>query len=145
MKRLAQTRAVFDDSWRVAEWMATGAGARPIQFHSAIGIEAAGELIGGFMFTAYNGSDVELHYYGPGTLQRRTVRLIFSYALRVLQVNRVTVRTRKPHMARGCEKLGAVYECTVRRLYGPTDADEDAGRQYAFFRETIEKLAAAKD
>jgi hypothetical protein len=48
-------------------------------------------------------------------------------------------------MARGVRKLGAVYEGTVKRLYGPTDGENDAGQQFAFFRETIMKLAGLKE
>ena len=116
-----------------------------MQYHSAIGLlDPSGALVGGIMWTAYNGSDVELHYTGPRHLTRGIVRFIMAYALIELGVNRITVRTRKESMARGVLKLGAVYEGTVRRLYGPTDAPEHAGRQFAFFRETIEKLARTK-
>jgi hypothetical protein len=47
-------------------------------------------------------------------------------------------------MARGVEKLGAVYEGEIRRLYGPSDEDRHTGKQYAFFRETIDRLAGLK-
>lgn len=104
-------------------------------------VDDAGELVGGIIFTGWNGSDAEVHYYGPRRLTRRTVRLMMQLAAGVLNLNRLTVRTRKASMARGVAKLGAVYEGTVRRLYGPTDADEHAGQQFAFFRETILKLA----
>ncbi|MES2692278.1 MAG: hypothetical protein V4773_02320, partial [Verrucomicrobiota bacterium] len=83
----------------------------------------------------WNGSDAELHFYGPGCLTRRTVRLAMQIAAEVLRVNRLTVRTRKASMARGVLKLGAVEEGTVKRLYGPTDEARHAGRQFAFFRE----------
>lgn len=139
-------RVNYTDPYRVAAWMFQVSGCRPMQFETAIGLEdELGQMIGGFMFTAYNGSDAELHYYGPGTLNRRMVRLIFGFALRALNVNRITIRTRKEHMARGVRKLGAVHEGTVRRLYGPTDEDRHAGQQFGFMRETIEKLAALKD
>jgi len=108
----------------------------------ALGLaDDAGTLVGGIMFSGYNGSDVEVHFYGPGTLTRRIVRLIFMLAAKHFNVNRVTIRTRKDHMARGVQKLGAIYEGTCRRLYGPSDDDVHAGRQYAFLRETIDRLA----
>jgi hypothetical protein len=103
--------------------------------------DTTGELIGAFAFSNYNGSDAEVHYYGPKNLTRRVVRAIFFIALRHFNLNRLTVHTRKESMARGVLKLGAVYEGTVRRLYGPTDEDRHAGRRYVFFREQIEKLA----
>ncbi len=126
----------------IAAWAFQTWGCQPFHVNMAIGLaNDEGELVGAFAFSGYNGSDAEIHVLAPGHLNRRTVRLIFGLALRQLNLNRLTVRTRKPSMARGVMKLGAKYECTVRRLYGPTDSDEDAGLQFAFFRETIEKLA----
>jgi hypothetical protein len=116
-----------------------------MDINMAIGLaDDSGELIGGIAFTGYNGSDAEVHFVGPGTLTRRIVRLIFGIAVLQLNLNRLTVRTRKPSMARGVLKLGAVYEGTVRRLYGPTDAAEHAGIQFGFFRETMERLAGLR-
>lgn len=120
-------------------------GSRPMLFNMAVGLEEDGKLVGGVMFSGFNGSDTEIHFYGPGTLTRRIVRLIFGLALMHFNVNRVTVRTRKEHMARGVLKLGAVYECDVRRLYGPTDEPIHTGKQYAFFREQIVKLSGLKE
>ncbi len=130
---------------RVGAWMFEKSGCKPMQYNMAVGIEdeRAG-LVGGIMFTGFNGSDAEVHYYGPEYLTRRTVRTIFSIAHRVFNLNRLTIRTRKESMARGVQKLGAVFEGEVRRLYGPTDEPRHTGKQYAFFRETIEKLSGLK-
>jgi hypothetical protein len=47
-------------------------------YNMAIGLaNDLGELVGGIMFTGWNGSDVEVHFYGPGNLKKREVRLIF--------------------------------------------------------------------
>lgn len=135
-------RLFHEDQEAVARWAFAKTGCRPMQFNIAIGlIDDAGDLVGAFMFTAYNGSDAELHFYGPRCLSRRVVRAIMQIAGGVLRLNRLTIRTRKASMARGVEKLGAVYEGTTRRLYGPTDEERHAGRQYVFYRETILKLA----
>jgi hypothetical protein len=130
---------------QVAEWMFRISNCRSMLFNMAIGIvDDMGALVGGIMFTNWNGSDAEVHVYGPGKLNRRTVRLIFTLAAKHFNVNRLTVRTRKDHMARGVEKLGAVYEGEVKRLYGPSDEDRHTGKQYAFFREAIDRLAGLK-
>lgn len=117
-----------------------------MQYNLAVGLsEDGGEtLCGGILFTNWNGSDAEVHFHGVGHLTRRVVRAIFYIAATTFNLNRLTIRTRKESMARGVVKLGAQYEGTIRRLYGPTDEDKDAGRQYAFFRETIEKLAGLR-
>lgn len=128
----------------VAAWTFDICRVRPMQFNMALGLVDQGQLVGSIMYTNWNGSDIEVHFYGPKKLTRKIVRLIFGIAALQFNVNRVTVRTRKDHMARGVQKLGAIYEGTIRRLYGPTDEDRHAGRQYVFFRETIEKLAGLK-
>lgn len=139
-------RMLFDSDELVAQWMFAKSGSRPMQYNLAIGIvDDSGVIHGGIMFTGWNGSDAEVHYYGPKHLTRRTVRTIMQIAARVLGVNRLTVRTRKPAMMRGVRKLGAVYEGKIRRLYGPTDDDRHAGQQFAFFRETILKLAKMEE
>jgi hypothetical protein len=130
---------------RVAAWMFEISHCRPMLYNLAVGIaDQGGKLVGGIMFTGFNGSDAEVHYYGPDHLTRRTVRTIFTIALKVFDLNRLTIRTRKESMARGVQKLGAVYEGLVRRLYGPTDEPRHAGQQYAFFRDDIERLAGMK-
>jgi hypothetical protein len=138
-------RLVINRDEAVAKWMFAASGCNPVQFNLAIGLAKGMDLVGGIMFTGYNGSDVEVHFYGPGVLSRRVVRAMMHIAGRALEVNRMTVRTRKPSMARGVVKLGAVYEGKIRRLYGPTDGDEHAGEQYAFFRETILRLAGQEE
>lgn len=137
---------VLQQDAAVAEWLFRISNCRPMLYNMAIGLsDDTGALVGGIMFTGWNGSDVEVHVYSPGQLKRRVVRLIFGLASKHFNVNRVTIRTRKDHMARGVQKLGAVYEGTVRRLYGPSDDDIHAGQQFAFFRETIDKLAGIKE
>lgn len=139
------TQIITGQDAAVAEWLFQVSGSRPMQINLAIGLaDDDGVLVGGIAFTGYQGSDAEIHFVGPGTLTRRIVRLIFGVAVLQFNLNRLTVRTRKSHMSRGVLKLGAVYEGTIRRLYGPTDADEHAGKQYAFFRETMERLAGLK-
>lgn len=129
----------------IAAWMFDKSKCNPMGFNLAVGIgDDSGQIVGGLMFTGYNGSDAEVHYYGPGFLKRRTVKALFTIAVQALNLNRLTIRTRKDSMARGVQKLGAVPEGTIRRLYGPTDEDRHAGRQFVFFRERMEELAGLK-
>lgn len=130
----------------VARWMFAVANQRPMAFDMAVGL-ANGEtcaLIGGIMFTNYNGHDAEVHFYGPGLLKPKIVRAIFYIAVKTFDLSRLTVHTRKEHMARGVRKLGAIHEGVMRRLYGPTDAPEHAAQRFAFFRERMEELAGIR-
>lgn len=139
-----ETKLVVGRDDQVAEWIFKELKIKPMQFNAAVGVTKDDKIVGGILFTAWNGSDVEIHFFGPGVLTRRIVKAIMGMAVLHFNVNRMTVRTRKPHMARGVSKLGAVYEGKIRRLYGPTDNDEHAGEQYAFFRETMERLSGLK-
>jgi len=140
------TQMIIGQDARVARWMFEVSNSRPMQFNMAIGLaDESGALVGGIMFTGFNGSDCECHFTGPGTLSRRIVRLIFGLAVMQFDLNRLTIHTRKKSMARGVTKLGAKFECVVKRLYGPTDAAEHSGRRYVFFRETMLKLAGINE
>lgn len=130
----------------VADWMFSTANQRPMLFNMAIGLaDDNGALAAGILFTNYNGSDAEVHFLGVGCLSRRVVRLIFGLAIKHFDLNRLTVHTRKKSMARGVSKLGAKFECIVKRLYGATDNSEHSARRYVFYRETMLKLAGIKE
>lgn len=136
------TKLVVGNDHVVAQWAFEITNSRPMMYNMAIGIADDNDnMCGAFMFTGYNGSDIEVHYYGPGTLKRRILKEIFIFALKVFNVNRLTVRTRKESMSRGVKKLGAVYEGSMRRVYGPTDDDSDKAEQWAFFRERMAEIA----
>jgi hypothetical protein len=135
-------RLIFGHDAVIAEWGFRASGGIPIQFNCAVGImDRRDNLCGAFIFTGFNGSEAEIHYYGPGTLKRYIVRDIFRIALLRFNLNRLTVRTRKESMARGVQKLGAIYECTLKRVYGPTDDTIHAARQFVWFRDQMENLA----
>lgn len=139
-------RLMIGRDHEVAAWAFAMTNSCPMLFNAAIGIiNDDDKLCGAFMFTGYNGSEAEIHYYGPGTLKRNILKDIFIFALKVLKVNRLTVRTRKPSMARGVRKLGAVYEGKMRRVYGPSDGDEHAADLYAFFSERMEEIAGLRE
>lgn len=126
----------------VAEWAFRTTKTHPMLYNAALGVvDGARNLRGAVIFTGFNGSEVEVHYYGPGTLKRNILKEIFIFALKVLGVNRMTVRTRKASMARGVQKLGALYEGRMRRVYGPSDGEEHAAAQYVFLREDMERVA----
>lgn len=144
-RRRIVNKLLLGHDFEVAIWAFAMTNSNPMQFNAAIGIINDEEkLCGAFMFTGYNGSEVEVHYYGPGTLKRNILKDIFIFALKIFNVNRMTVRTRKQSMARGVRKLGAVYEGKMRRVYGPSDGDEHAAVQYAFFRERMEEIAGLR-
>jgi hypothetical protein len=141
-RSLTQIRLVEDKDGTVARWIFDYVKSIAIRYDLSLGvIDSQGTLKGGIMFSGYNGSDVEVHFFGPGTLKRHVLVMIFKIALLHFKANRMTVRTRKPSMARGVQKLGAVYEGKHLRTYGPTDGDEHAAHQFVFFRERMAEIA----
>lgn len=138
-------KLIVGNDHMVAQWAFAVTNSRPMLYNMAVGLaDDEDHLCGAFMFTGYNGSDMEVHYYGPGTLKRRILKEIFIFALKVFNVNRLTVRTRKESMSRGVKKLGAVYEGSMRRVYGPSDGDNDKAEQWAFYKERMEQIAGLK-
>jgi hypothetical protein len=133
---------LYGQSVMVADWAFKKWGGIPFQYNLAVGIvDRTGALRGAFMFSGYNGCDVEAHFWGPGALRRHIVREICRCALVAFNVQRMTVKTRKESVARGHQKIGAVYEATLKRIYGPSDGPEHSAKQYAFYREVLIKLA----
>ena len=127
----------------VSNWAFYTTGCHPFLYNAAIGIiDENGALVGAILFSGFNGSDIEIHIYGPGALKRNIVREIAAIALKVFRVNRMTIRTSQQNIARGCAKLGAVYEGHMRCIFGP--GDEHAAQQYAFFKESLERIAGLK-
>lgn len=130
----------------VADWLFHHANWRPIMYNTAIGVVNSNKrLVAGFLFCGYNGHNVDLHFYGPGELTRGLGVEIFIFALRMLNVDRLTIRSRVPEICRGVRKLGAIHEATMRRVFGPTDDDINAAEQFVFFREKMEELAGIKE
>lgn len=130
----------------VANWAFSKANLCPILYNTAVGIaNENNELIGAFWFSGYNGHDAEVHFYGPKLLTRRIGTEIFVFALKVMKLDRLTIKTRDKNLIRGYLKLGAIHEATLRRVYGSTDDEENAAEQFVFFREQMAKLAKLRD
>jgi hypothetical protein len=92
----------------IGAWLFEKAKATPRSFNRAIGIENdRGELVGGFMFTGWNGSTLEAHFWGPSALTRQAVRFLFTTAINEFNAAGVIVRASRANTARGMRKLGA--------------------------------------
>jgi hypothetical protein len=143
---LSLTFPVYGHDAETASWAFNEWGCRPFHVDMAVGVASAddGKLVGAFAFSSYNGVEAEVHFFGPGTLKRHILREIFAVSIHVLNLHRLVVRTRKPSMARGVKKLGAIYEGAQRCVYGPSQGDEHKAECYAFFRKRMEKLAGIK-
>lgn len=104
----------------------------------AVGIVEDGKIVAAAFFQAHNGPDIELSYYGPGTMTLGIVKGLAKIAVDHFGVSRVTARTAKSNKeaARGFRKIGFVYEGLRHHGYGEQDAV-----MYGLFGARLARLA----
>jgi hypothetical protein len=114
-----------------------------MRYDAAIGILKNGVLVGGVLLQHWNGFNVELSYYGRGTLSLGLTRTLARIILLSFNPSRVTVTVNRKNrmLLRGLRKLGCVLEGTQRRFYGDQDINRNIGVRFVMFRERLEALA----
>lgn len=94
----------------------------------AIGLASdAGEAKGGFVYNCYNHTNIEISYYGPGTLSRSVIRAAFwAYPFEQLGVLRLTASTKRSNklVRKLLPRLGFEFEAVLKNYYGPTRNDD---------------------
>jgi|SRR6516164_543777 RimJ/RimL family protein N-acetyltransferase len=121
------TRLLFGQDQAVAAWAKDKYAAGLAPWISALGIvDRDNRIVGAATLHDYNGSNVELCYWGPRSLSRYVAGGIALFCFRVLRVNRVTCRTPRSNkiVARHLTKLGFRYEGLLRSYYGPSRAQD---------------------
>ncbi len=111
----------------VAQWAATKYAAGLPAYVMALGIvDDAGNIHGAATLHEFNGSNVELCYWGPSTVTRRIATQIAGICFLGLKVCRVTCRTPRGNktVVRHLPKLGFKFEGLLRHFYGPTKAQD---------------------
>lgn len=116
------TMLLAGESRFVAEWVA-----RSTPFveafrepYEAIGIVKDDQLIGGLVFTDYDGTNVCLSIAGhTGWITREVLRECFTYAFESLDCRRVTCQIHKfnKESRRLCERVGFKQEGTLRQFF----------------------------
>jgi|SRR5688572_1973642 len=104
------------------------------------------KLIGAILFHAWNGSNVELSYYGENTLTPGVIRYIARFAICTFDPSRLTVMVskRRRRLLRSLQRFGFRLEGTQRCYYGKHDCDRDTGVRLVMFRDDIERVARLK-
>lgn len=121
-----------------------------MKYDRALGIIVEGKLVGGILFQGFNGSNVELSYYGEGTMTPGIIRCIARFLISTFDSARVTVTVskRKKGFIKALRKLGFLLEGTSRQFYGSQDSLRNTGVRLVMFRDRINvlaKLQEAKD
>lgn len=133
---------LFDHDQHVADWCWKEFDLFPMPVNMAIGILDAfdgNNLVGAAMFHQWNGCNIELNYYGPGTPTLGIARILATLALKKFNVTRATLRTWcvNDFIVRGVKKLGFNEEGFERDFYG---IGKDAQR-LVIFRDGLIRLA----
>ncbi len=107
----------------VAEWVGGKLGKPFVAagMFKAIGVlSAEGRLIGGYVFTGYTGTSIEMSLAGSGVALRSTWAAVIDYVFRQLGCVRLQVHTRRDNARarKQASRLGFRYEGTMRRYYG---------------------------
>lgn len=122
----------------VIDWAYQNFGVLCTKVDLAVAIMDAGQIVGAAFYQAHNGPDIEMSYYGPGSMTLPVVRGLAKIAVNHFGVSRITVRAAKSNktMTRGIHKIGFVYEGIRHHAYGDQDAV-----MYGLFGKNLMKLA----
>ncbi len=124
----------------VAEWVAKQANSKPpVAPYTAFGfLDRRGTLVGGCVFTGYNGDCVELSLAGRAAATRSGWAAITDYVFKQLGCSRLQMHTRRSnrHVLRMLAKrLGVQYEGVARHYFGK-------GEHGVVYALTVDDLAA---
>lgn len=133
---------LYNDA-KIAEWVYATFKLFPMPVNRAIGLTKDGNLVGAILLQNYNGSNIELSYYGPGTLSAGIVRVVSRIGILEFNLSRVTVVTSKKNkkLMRSLQRFGFSLEGAQKCFYGPDDTARNTGIRFVLFRDRIEKLA----
>lgn len=117
------------------------------KYDRAIGIVKDNSLVGTVLFHYWNGSNVEISYYGKGTMTAGIIRYLAKFAIKSFNPARLTVMTSKRNrrFIRSLQRLGFKLEGAQRRYYGSDDTNRNVGVRFVMFRERLAELAGLMD
>lgn len=120
-------RLVFGQDELVAQYVFGHLGIALVPPYTAIGGTRDGKtLCIGVVFNQYNGSNIEITLYGPGSLTRGAIRGVYHYVFEQLGVGRVSAKTKRSNnnMQRLLPRFGFKFEGISERYFGPQKADD---------------------
>lgn len=118
-------------------------GLKPFKYDRALGLLDNGILQGAAIFTGFNGSNVELSYYGKATMTAGVIRCIARFIICTFDPSRLTVLTskRNKRYIRAFQRLGFRLEGTQRCYYGHKDCNRNTGVRFVMFRARLDTIA----
>ena len=116
----------------------------PVPVNRAYGIIGEdGVLKGAILFQNFNGTNVELSYYGPKTLSVSVIKTIARTVINEFHAARLTVVTsqRNRKLISRLNKMGFGIEGVQKRFYGHKDCRRNTGVRLVMFSEKFAKYA----
>lgn len=113
---------LFGHDKTVADWVSKKQGKPLRNWHHAVGIlDKDGLLIGCASFHDFNGSNIEICYFGPGSPTASIARGLMRFAFEGLKVSRVTARTPRANkrIIQALPAFGFKMEGVMKHYYGP--------------------------
>jgi RimJ/RimL family protein N-acetyltransferase len=120
-------RIVLGQDEAVGSFAARMLGVAIIPPFTSMGIVDEDErLVGAIIYNGFNGANIEITFYGPGTMHRRFIKAAFAYPFQQLNVIRLTARTKRSNktMCKLLPRLGFTYEATLKNYFGPSRGDD---------------------
>lgn len=118
---------LFGHDQTVADWVSKKWGKPIPPWYFAIGIlDKEGILKGGATFHNFNGSNIELCYYGPQTFSKDVVKGINQFVFGHLKANRLTISVPRKNklLVKSVARMGFKVEGVLRHFYGPYNRDD---------------------
>lgn len=130
----------------VSQWAWRTFGFRPMPIDRAVGLVDAGQIIGAVIWQNFNGHNVDVSYYGPGTVTPGVARAVARFTLREFDPARVTVMTAKANkrIARFFTRIGAKFEGVMRDYYGRDGSGQSSAVRFVLTRDAVERIAQSK-
>ena len=135
---------IIGEDEKVAAWAFSSFSLIPTHINMGLGIvDASPKLVGAVLFQNFNGTNIELSYYGPRTLSPGIVRTIARIVSLEFNAARVTVITSKKNkrLMRALQRFGFRLEGSQRRYFGKRDCSRSTGVRFVMFREEVDKIA----
>lgn len=134
-------RLLFGHDAAVAAWVGDALGTVIVPPFTAIGVlDVAGTLCGGFVFSSFNGANIEVTAFGARILRRGVLCAVTRYVFVQLGCTRLsaTVRRGNKTMRRLMPRLGFRCEGVSPHFYGSRASDD--GFRYGMVRRNCKWL-----
>lgn len=137
------TGLLFDCDEEVAKWLFAKYKWPPYKYDKALGlVDPNGMLVGAVFYHSWNGSNVEIAYYGEGTMTLGVYRSLARYAILQFNASRLSAVTSKKNkqLIKGLMKTGFKFEGVSRCYYGQRDCNRNTGVRLVMFRDVLERV-----